>query len=106
MPRKAYEVELVGRAFDYVLDLDDAPYERTTATLDLLALSPGIGRLYDPEYEAMLPPIECRHIVVPRTTVELFYYVDEPRRAVRVILACDARSDPRGKFVGLHVNDL
>jgi hypothetical protein len=38
--------------------------------------------------------------------VELFYYVDEARRKIKVIHACDARSDPRSKFVGVHTADL
>lgn len=106
MPSEAYEVELVDRVYDYVLSLGDVPYNRTMATLDLLASNHGLGRAYRPEYEAMMPPIECRRIVVPRTTVELFYYVDEPRHKVKVIHVCDARADPRGKFVGIHSIDL
>lgn len=105
MASKAYGIELVDGAFDHVLGLEDTPYARTTAFLELLALNPGIGRVYAPEYDAMLPPIECRRVVVPRTTVELFYYVDESRHSIKVIHACDARSDPRSKFVGLHVTE-
>ena len=105
MTSKAYVVELVDSTFDYMLDLGDTPYARTAAFLELLALSPEIGRVYAPEYDAMLPPVECRRIVVPKTTVELFYYVDESRHSIKVIHACDARSDPRSKFVGLHVTE-
>lgn len=106
MPSTGYGVELVDRAFDYVLGLGDMPYARTTATLDPLASCPSLARVYEPEHEAMLPPVECRRIVVPSTTVELFYYVDEARRKIKVTHARNARSDPRSKFVDVYAADL
>lgn len=101
MPSAGYVVELVDRAFDYVLGLGDTPYARTTATLDLLASCPSLGRVYEPEHEAMLPPVECRRIVVPSTTVELFYYVDEARRKIKVIHAVGVGPiQPQGTAMG------
>lgn len=90
----------------YVLSMGDTTYARTTATLDLLTSCPSLGRVCGPEYEVTPPLVECRRIVVPNTTDELFYYVDEAHRKIKVIHACDARSDPRSKFVVVHAADL
>lgn len=106
MPSEAYEVELVDRAFSCLLGLRKSVYEHTIAILDLLASNPEYGRVYEPEYEAVLPPVMCRRVVVPRTTIELFYYVDDARHMIKVIHVGDARMDPRRKLIGLHPGEF
>ena len=105
MSSENYEVEIVDRAFDCLLGLRESPYERTVAILDLLASNPEYGRVYEPDYDATLPPVTCRRIAVPKTTIELFYYIDEVRRKIKVIHVGDARMDPRRKLLGLHPSE-
>ena len=105
MPERTYEVVLGAHALDYISQLSDRPYGRVVSNLQLLAANPFLGRRYEPEYEVSLPPVEGRRLVVSRTSVELFYFVDEPSRKVVIFWADNCRSDPRQRFIGLHESD-
>ena len=72
--------------------------ERIAHTIGLLRTTPFIGRVYDPDYEASIPPFECRRFVVSKTTVELYYTVDEKARLVQIALIRDSRMNPMTRF--------
>ena len=80
----------------------DALYLQVKDAILRLAQFPGLGRVYDPEYEAARPPMSCRVMYAGRYGV---YYTgfDAPGNEPLVILAVeDERRDPLRRFSGMR----
>lgn len=73
---------------------------------ELLAENPDLGRNYQPEYAAAVPPFPCRFISVPDTPFTLFYFKDEKERKIVIFCVEFQRTDPVGRFVVVDWVDL
>lgn len=82
--------------------VSDKLFERIDRSIALLETMPGLGREYEPEYEADLPPFSRRFMVVPRTTKCLYFTVDEDARVLRFFLLDDTRRNPQARFMGIQ----
>lgn len=87
---------------EQLLALPGKVYDRVSHTISLLEVMPGLGRPYEPEYEADLPPVSCQYMHVSNTTKCLYFTVDEEEKALSFFHLGDARQDPRMMFVGVH----
>lgn len=93
-----YRVVVAEASSDYFVQIKDSTYDKVRNFFGLLSVNPMMGAIYEPAYEASVPPYPCRRIVVPTTNVELFYFVDDEHGMIVVVFACDARSDPKRKI--------
>lgn len=96
-PAIAFEVRLTDEAFYAYAAL---PTERVFAhvdnDLDPLAITPELGQVYDPAYDAAKPPFTCRVLYCEQYGI--YYHVDETERAVIVFAIEDQRRNPLTRF--------
>lgn len=71
-------------------------FPRVDMMLDILEGFPGVGRVYDPQYEAANLPDDAR--VAYADIYGIYYLIDEAKRAVIVLAIEDQRSDPMLRF--------
>ena len=71
-------------------------FPRVNVMLDILEGFPGVGRVYDPQYEAANLPDDAR--VAYADIYGIYYLIDEDKRAVIVLAIEDQRSDPMLRF--------
>lgn len=69
---------------------------RIDAVLAVLDTVPEIGRNYDPLYEAARPSEPV--LVFYAGNYGLYYQIDKPRHAVKVLFIEDQRRDPLARF--------
>lgn len=85
----------------FARQLDSLPtteYVRVGKIIETVEDNPYFGRMYQPAYDAALPPVPCRHIFVQHTTKTLYYRVNEEEHSVDFFYVDDARSDPKRRF--------
>ena len=93
----AYEMhlsELANSTYEGITSKSDA--KKLTERLDAVQLYPGVGRIYDPEYDASFPPHELQ--VTYAGNYGIYYVVDESRQLVEVEFIEDQRHDPTQRF--------
>lgn len=86
---------------EQLMALPDRVYERVEHSIDLLASQPGLARDYDPQYDADMPPIDCKWHYVPRTSKVIYFTYDEQEGVIRCFRLGDTREDPMQRFIGL-----
>lgn len=95
--QKLFDIELTDEAFySYVSISSDRLFDHVTNIIGLLGTSPELGHIYDPVYEAQVPPFECR--VVYCENLGIYYKIDEETHRVLVVAIVDQRSNPRSRF--------
>lgn len=95
---RAYEVLLVPEAeAAYLAIASKADLAKVDSMLDVLDTVPGIGRAYDPLYEAARPNIDGL-LVVHAGHLGIYYVVDENARKVVVLAIEDQRRNPLARF--------
>ncbi len=92
------EAEVVYRGIPSKYDF--AKVDKMLLILDTL---PEIGRVYDPDYEAMRLPFEVRVAYAGRYGV--YYTVDEEERQVIVFAIEDQRRNPLNRFYGVYPHE-
>lgn len=92
-----YEVLMTQEAEeDYKRASHSPRFSRVNMMLDILGGFPGVGRVYDPQYEAASLPDDAR--VAYADIYGIYYLIDEAKRAVIVLAIEDQRSDPMLRF--------
>ena len=92
-----YEVFMTQEAEeDYKRISRSSRFSRVDMMLDILEGFPGVGRVYDPQYEAADLPDNAR--VAYADIYGIYYLIDEAKRAVIVLAIEDQRSDPMLRF--------
>ena len=77
--------------------------EKIKKILRILDTLPEIGRVYDPDYEAMRLPFEVRAAYAGRYGVH--YTVDESEQTVIVFAIKDQRKNPLNRFYGVYPHE-
>lgn len=81
----------------------DAAYLHVKEAIRNLSLFPQMGRVYEPDYEAAVPPVTCRILYAGRYGV---YYTgpdgDSPAAPLVVLAVEDERADPKRRFSGMR----
>lgn len=92
-----YEVLMTQEAEEDYRRVSHSPrFPRVNVMLDILEGFPGVGRVYDPQYEAANLPDDAR--VAYADIYGIYYLIDEAKRAVIVLAIEDQRSDPMLRF--------
>ncbi len=92
-----YEVLMTQEAEeDYRRVSRSSRFSRVDMMLDILGGFPGVGRVYDPQYEAADLPDDAR--VAYADIYGIYYLIDEAKRAVIALAIEDQRSDPMLRF--------
>jgi len=92
-----YEVILTDEAYyAYAAIPSDATFDHVGKCIELLEESPYLGREYDPAYEAMRPPFECRVLFCEHYGI--YYSVDDEACAVTIFAVEDQRRNPQDRF--------
>ncbi|MEE8716293.1 MAG: hypothetical protein SOI26_10300 [Coriobacteriales bacterium] len=94
----AYEVLYARQFHEQLMVLPDSVYERVEHSVDVVADNPGLLRVYDPPYEAAVPPLDLRWYYVPHTHKVIYLEQDEQARQLRPLFLGDTREDPRHRF--------
>ena len=93
-----YDVLLTPEAEgSYLAIQSQADLAKVDSMLDVLGTVPGIGRAYDPLYEAARPGIDGL-LVVYAGHYGIYYVVDEDTSRVIVLSIEDQRRDPMARF--------
>lgn len=71
--------------------------------LQMLDTVPEIGRVYDPDYPATLPPFEVR--ITHAGRFGIYYAVNEDERNVYVIAIEDQRRNPLNRHFGIYPHE-
>lgn len=71
-------------------------FSKIANLLSILKSSPYLGRVYDPTYEARVPPFKCR--VLFCLHYGIYYIVDEPSQVITVFAIEDQRRNPEQRF--------
>lgn len=71
-------------------------FEHVQHDLTLLETTPRLGRIYDPAYEAALPPFECRVMFCEH--LGIYYRAHEEEQRVVVFAIEDQRRNPTERF--------
>ena len=98
MTKQIFSIEVANDAQSFLRGLNERAVIKVAHSIDLLATTPFIGRVYDPEFESATPPDGCRRLMVAGTNIEIFYMVDEEEARVKVIYIDDARMNPLTRF--------
>ena len=92
-----YEVLMTQEAEEGYRWASHSPrFSRVNMMLDILEGFPGVGRVYDPQYEAANLPDGAR--VAYADIYGIYYLIDEAKRAVIALAIEDQRSDPMLRF--------
>ena len=92
-----YEVLMTREAEeDYRRVSRSSRFSRVDMMLDILEAFPGVGRVYDLQYEVANLPDDAR--VAYADIYGIYYLIDEAKRAVIVLAIEDQRSDPMLRF--------
>lgn len=95
---RPYEVLLTPEAEAAYLAIAPASeLAKVDSMLDVLDTVPGVGRSYDPPYEAARPGVEGL-LVAYAGRFGVYYVVDEGAREVKVLSIEDQRRDPLARF--------
>lgn len=94
-----YELLLTDEAFYAYASLpSDSLFARVDHDLDLLRSFPELGKKYDPEYDAALPPFDCGVLYCGQYGI--YCRVDDDSRRVVVFAIVDQRRNPKTRFDG------
>ncbi|WP_165063122.1 hypothetical protein [Adlercreutzia sp. ZJ154] len=88
---------------DALLVLPDVIYERIEHVVDLLENFPNLGRPYNPDYDAALPPIDCMQMFVNKTHCVLYYTIDERNKELVFFYLGDTRQNPLTIFDDIDI---
>lgn len=97
MQPRRFKVRLTEEAkFAYREISSKADLKAVNGIIDVLDTVPGVGRLYDPLYDAAKPPFEI--LVAYAGSYGVYYVVDEGKDEVHVYFIEDQRGDPLKRF--------
>ena len=99
-----YTVTLTREAeFQYRHIPSKVDFGKVDKMLLLLDTLPEIGRVYDPDYEAMRLPFEVR--IAHAGRYDAYYVVDEGEQTVIVFAIENQRKNPLNRFYGVYPHE-
>ena len=105
MASRPYVTRLSRQAYETLVGMGEADYERVDAFLSLFETQPHMGHPFSPDYEVALPPVDLNYLHVPSTHWFLLYQVDDEAGAIKLMLLGDSRRDPRTQFAHVPPED-
>lgn len=76
-----------SRQFQDLLDtLSAETFSKIDNAIELIGLMPSLGRVYSPQYESDLPPLQFWYVSVPRTYKQIFYTVNKAMQPINARL--------------------
>lgn len=94
----AYQALYARQFHEQLMELPESVYDKIEHSVDILLDNPGLLRDYDPPYEAIIPPIECKWYYVPGSYKVIYLTIDDTTRSMRFLFLGDTREDPLHRF--------